>query len=51
MSILLLEQSPSYENSSVKNDYSSCIRSMRSRYLKRLFIIGKTTSHPLSTLF
>jgi hypothetical protein len=41
MSLLLLEQSHSYETSSVQNQYSSCIRSMRLRYLKRLFIIGK----------
>ncbi len=41
MCLLLLEQSKSYETSSQKNQYSSCIRSMRFRYLKRIFIIGK----------
>ena len=41
MFLLLLEQSKSYETPSMTNQYSSCIRSMRSRYLKRIFLIGK----------
>ena len=41
MFLLLLEQSKSYEIPSIKNEYSSCMCSMRSRYLKRLFLIGK----------
>jgi len=43
MCLLLLEQSKSYETPSIKNEYSSCIRSMRFRYLKRIFIIGTET--------
>ena len=41
MCLLLLQQSKSYENLSINNEYSSCIRSMRFRYLKRIFLIGK----------
>ncbi|CAF1460155.1 unnamed protein product [Rotaria sordida] len=37
--LLLLERNKSYEISSIKNEYSSCIRSMHCRYLKRIFII------------
>ena len=41
MCLLLLHQSQPYENPSIVTEYSSCIHSMRFRYLKRLFIIGK----------
>ncbi|CAF1003091.1 unnamed protein product [Adineta steineri] len=41
MCLLLLEQSKSYETPSNKTEYSSCIRSMRFRYLKRILIIGQ----------
>jgi hypothetical protein len=44
MCLLLFQQSKSYENKSIINEYSSCIRSMRSRYLKRTFIIGQWLS-------
>ena len=36
---LLLQQSKAYEMSSTATEYSTCIRSMRHRYLKRIFII------------
>ncbi|CAF1132040.1 unnamed protein product [Rotaria sordida] len=42
--LLLLEQSKSYETLLIKNQYSSCIHSMRLRYLKRIFIIGQWLS-------
>ncbi|CAF5066136.1 unnamed protein product, partial [Rotaria sp. Silwood1] len=42
--LLLLEQSKSYETLLIKNQYSSCIHSMRLRYLKRMFIIGQWLS-------
>lgn len=38
--LLLLEQSKPFSVSTVNNDYASCTRSMRCRYLKRVFIIG-----------
>jgi hypothetical protein len=40
MSLLLLEQSKSYECSTVNDQYVSCVRSMRDRYFKRIFICG-----------
>ncbi|CAF2120518.1 unnamed protein product [Rotaria magnacalcarata] len=49
--LLLLEQSKSYETLSVKNQYSSCIHSMRCRYLKRIFIIGQWLSTVSKTQF
>ncbi|CAF0905033.1 unnamed protein product [Adineta ricciae] len=46
MSLLLLEQSQPYEPPSIKNQYSSCMRSMRLRYFRRTLMIG----HWLPTL-
>jgi hypothetical protein len=40
MCLLLLEQSQSYEIPSITDQFSSCIHSMRVRYLKRIFIVG-----------
>ncbi|UJR37177.1 hypothetical protein I4U23_029885 [Adineta vaga] len=40
MCLLLLEQNQSYETPSIRNQYSSCIRSMRFRYFKRTLIMG-----------
>ena len=41
MALLLLEQSQPYEPPSIKNQYSSCMRSMRLRYFRRTLMIGR----------
>ncbi|CAF0995165.1 unnamed protein product [Adineta ricciae] len=39
MCLLLLQQNRTYENPTTTNEYTACLRSMRNRYLKRIFII------------
>ena len=41
MCLLLLQQNRTYENPTTTNEYTACLQSMRNRYLKRIFIIGK----------
>ncbi|CAF3205339.1 unnamed protein product, partial [Rotaria sp. Silwood2] len=48
--LLLLEQSKSYETLLIKNQYSSCIHSMRLRYLKRINCYYIVLGQWLSTL-